>query len=472
MRPAPLLLTLSFLVTTGCVDDTAPHPAVPSPPTDGPALDASVDDARGSERDAGTGSSTLDASRTGAPARGAPDAGAGCRTLVSDSLIEHSCFHARGGPYREVSASSEAVDVSRAHTAFRIALAPALSGYSGTIAYRVRTTGAYALFTSPGARLSLVDPLAPAPFSAHPAELCPELPRVAAHTLVAGVHEILVSSDQPDAMIVIESLDQGGFEDTYRVVCDEVPAAPPSGATSRDAGTDAGVLTANATPSAPGPGTARPPRAAQPAPDASAEASSATPERDDVASAKPNRDDAASVNEMQPAPAVDTTAGVVAAPAEPAPAFESTPAAPACRLDPVLEHACLHVKHGPFAEIEAAGAGSAVPAISPPHTVYALRLGAEAGRVAYQPVLPGQHVFYLGADLPLALHAPGGALAPSHVEPVAGCPGLARAYVFNLTAGTRYEAEVGPGGATTQVLVESVESLTFNDWSTRFESCT
>ncbi|MET0341381.1 MAG: hypothetical protein ABW252_10280 [Polyangiales bacterium] len=460
------LLTVSFLLAAGCAEDDAPYAAPPAPAPEAPARDASLDDGANDGLDAGLAAIRPDAGELPATARAVPDAGAGCRTLVSDALIEHACFHARGGPYRDLTASTEAIDVSRAHTAFRVTLAPgSAGGYTARLAYRARTTGAYALFASSGARLARADPAAPSPFSAHPTELCPELPQVAGHTLTAGLHEIIVTSDQPSAMVVFESLEEGGVEDAYRVVCDGAPTPPAASATSLDAGTDARVIAPSVAPSAP----AGPQRGAQ----AEARGGSAASPMEVAEPFAPHRPDHEDPGAPEPSPPVAQPTEVAQAPLDPAPTSRAPGSdARACRVDPVLEHACLHVQHGPFAEVDATGGAGTVPAISAPHTVYVLRLGAGAGRVAYRPVLPGQHVFYLEADLPLALHAPDGSLTPSHVEPVDDCPGLARAHVFNLTAGTRYEAEIGPGRATAQVLVESVDSLTFDGWDQRFEPCT
>lgn len=453
------LLMVSLLVTAGCAEDEAPDGPSPPRAPEVPVRDASFADGKGGELDASVDEASHDAGAPPVTARALPDAGAGCRTLVSDSLIEHACFHARGGPYRDVSAGAEAIDVSRAHTAFRVALTPDPSGgFAATLAYRARTTGAYALFASPGARLARVDPAAPQPFSAHPTELCPALPQVAVHALTTGVHELRVSSDQPSATVVIEPLDEGGFEDAYRVVCD-APRPGATGVSALDAGTDASPATA---------GIAAPPTASQ------TDTRSQTGASAETAPSMPrHRDDVGVIAPTPSLPAESPSAVAEAArdvPSTTPPAPISAP--PPCRVDPVLEHACLHVRHGPFAEVDARAGAAVVPSISAPHTVYVLGLGAAAGRVAYRPVLQGQHVFYLEADLPLTLHAPDGRLTATHVEPVVDCAGLTRAHVFNLTAGTRYEAEIGPGRATAQVLVESVDSLTFDGWDARFEPCT
>lgn len=171
----------------------------------------------------GSEAPATDAARANAD-RG-PDAG--CRVFVADALIEHSCFHALSGPFRDVDAEADgagaAPDVSRAHTAFQLRLAPDGAGaFRADLRYHARADAAYAIFMSAPSTLSVeAGGAALEPFLAHETELCPELPDVLGYELSEGDHEIAVSSEHADVTLVIESMDEGSVEDGYRFDCEK-----------------------------------------------------------------------------------------------------------------------------------------------------------------------------------------------------------------------------------------------------------
>jgi hypothetical protein len=100
----------------------------------------------------------------------------------------------------------------------------------------------------------------------------------------------------------------------------------------------------------------------------------------------------------------------------------------------VVEHACLHVEHGPFEELAAGTVEESAPALGAPHTVYRVTASAgaqswlrftatSAGSYAFMGVMPPS-VRFLLADGSLA------AAEPRNTT----CPGLPTARVFDLDA--------------------------------------
>jgi hypothetical protein len=170
-----------------------------------------------------------DGSDAATEASRAPDAGEGCQAFVSDSLIEHACFHELMGPHQERTAgettADRAADVDRPHTAFHVRL-PALAsgGYRGRVSYQARIAGEFAVFTRDGA-VSLMQHNNPqAPKFTHRTEICQALPEVAVYALQAQAYTLEIASDRPDVALVIEFMNEGAFEDAYRIECDESTA--------------------------------------------------------------------------------------------------------------------------------------------------------------------------------------------------------------------------------------------------------
>jgi hypothetical protein len=360
------------------------------------------------------------------------DAGEGCTTFVSDSLIQHACFHELMGPYAERSAGASAsatdIDLDRAHTSFRVALPPRLEGgYGGFVRYQARFNGGYAIFAREArVRVSAQGTLVAAAMT-HATEVCSVLPTVSVYSLSPQTYALEVTSDVPSVVLVIEYMDEGTVADAYRVECDAVPRPSRDAAVFvLDAGSrDASLGRAN---------------------DASAPMS-------DVGDALQH--DASSVPDSSAHDAGNVVDARV------------------CRVDAVLEHACLHAMHGPFEPLTA-GTGSAVgPDIGRPHTAWQMTLpSAEPGRYVYRPSMTGEYVYYLDRPLPLALRAQGAVLTPSYVEPVSTCNGITEARVYSLTGGVRYDVEVGPTSEERATLIiESVLALRPGGWSDRFEAC-
>lgn len=383
------------------------------------------------------GMSTFDASIMPAPTPGADaslpkpalDAGRDCDIFVADSLIEHACFHAVDGPFRDREATSDAlntasVEVNRAHTAFRIRLPEAEAGFAGRVSYEARWAGGYALFTDPAVEVSVDEGKAPIlPFSKHETELCGALPWVSAYLLRAGVHELLLRSDVPDVVLVAEYMDEGEVSDGYRFECpDQVRPRLDAGPQSADASTDAG-----------------------------------SPAGWDAATS----DSGLVPTDSGAQDAATSDSGTV------------RDAGPACTIDPVLEHSCLHVTYGPFATVASVASGTP-PNVNTVHTSYTVQLPQDqAGLITYRPTGSGPYVFYLGSDVALRLIDPlGSELSASHVEVVTACAGLETARVYDLTSGTKYQLAIGPGDAqSVTLIIENVESLAPAGWEQRFEAC-
>jgi hypothetical protein len=375
---------------------------------------------------------------------GTSDAGQNCRTFVSDSLIQHACFHELMGPHAERTASADAVasgvEVNRAHTSFRVRLpARPQGGFGGVVTYQARFAGAYAIFARGGdVRVSAQDGPVTARFE-HDTQICAVLPAVSVYSLAAQSYALELSSAQADVVLVIESMDEGTVADAYRTDCTAGPRPPR----------DAAVFALDASFGS----------------DAAAAPSDGTVPIDDAASAAVPMDGAA-------VPADDASAPVTTDSAAPQGPDADSNDAGMCVVDPVLEHSCLHAMHGPFEAVLAADLAAAPPDISRPHTAWRMTLPAtSSGRFAFRPNMEGEYVFYLDRALPLQVSSGGVSVMPTFSEPVTSCVGISEARVFPLTRATRYDVSVGPvpGDAAT-VIIESVQAFT-SRWSERYEPC-
>jgi hypothetical protein len=338
------------------------------------------------------------------------DAGQGCDLLVADPLIEHSCFHAMVGPYRErdLTAASDAQEVNRPHTAFLLTLPHAGNAYEATVRYDARVSGGYAFFSSRELELSIERQGTQQPlpfFSRHATEICSELPWVQAHQLAAGTHLLRVRSQSAQATLVVEFMDEGPSESSYRASCATPPRPDGGAASERDGGALVGLLDAGG--------------------------------------------DGAVVQDDAGADGGD------------------------CWIDPVLEHTCLHVMHSSPQDVAAGASAAAAPNVNAPHTFYMVQLWTTASHLTYRPVESGEYVFYLGTNVNLELTSGGSPVAATHDEPVSGCAGLARALVYPLTGSTKYDLRLRPmeGTRSTPLLVESVDGLVEGGWEGRWEAC-
>jgi hypothetical protein len=292
---------------------------------------------------------------------------AGCSAFVSDSLIEHACFHAQVGPHHAQNLDGSASwSIERPHTAFQLQL----EARAGQLGYRARESGRYAFFTRDVARLRVWQgsrELTPA--VAHQTELCAELPQVVVFELAAGSYRITLEGEADRVLLVPEQVEG------ERLVC----------------GLDAGA---------------------------------------------------------RPSP-VERDAGV-------------------CQLDPVLEHSCLHVQHGPFVAVRA---DEQAPAVDAAHTVHHVQYAG--GPLTFTPARDGEFVFYLGDARVLVLRGASGTVPWLAEEDVLGCSGLARAHVAALRAGTPYRLQLAEGTVSeVTLLIESVTTFSPAGWAARFEPCT
>ena len=111
----------------------------------------------------------------------------------------------------------------------------------------------------------------------------------------------------------------------------------------------------------------------------------------------------------------------------------------------LVEHACVHAKHGPFAE---------GPSVNQVHTYFRIALPADATQamVTYVPARSGEWALFTTPAVPLTvLDTAGQPLTPGFEQDVAGCPELPRASVFQLDAGATYKLLLGPSSAAREV---------------------
>jgi hypothetical protein len=173
----------------------------------------------------------------------------GCASAASDALVEHACFHADYGPFRDVVGNAEPpADVSRAHTLFTVAL-PEGAERRAVLRYRPRSAGGHALFVSEGVEVAVTDAAGTALVEAlaHPSELCAPLPTV--HVFAFPQQDLLITlrGASREAALVIEQMDEGEVSDGYKAWCEArdagsvVDGSPPSDGATPTAAVDGGV---------------------------------------------------------------------------------------------------------------------------------------------------------------------------------------------------------------------------------------
>jgi hypothetical protein len=141
--------------------------------------------------------------------------------------------------------------------------------------------------------------------------------------------------------------------------------------------------------------------------------------------------------------------------------------------DVVIEHACLHVVHGPHAMVTAGSDASTVTAnINAPHTHYTIELPRDSadpdryrGAVMYRPAQDGDHALFFDPAVPLVLTDPAGAALPVIAgHDVATCAGVARVAVVHLERQVRYRVVVPAVAApSVRLIVENLESFAPED---------
>lgn len=161
-------------------------------------------------------------STSAAPARAQlPD---GC-TELGLGLTEHTCFHARFGPFAEVAATAgnevipSTPNIDAVHTHFRVTL----SAGAGVVRYTPKRSGAWAVFHDPDIALELLAPDGSelAPLLEHQIESCPYLPRVRVYELTQDVQyrylfgpspasQVVVVNEKVDDFIAVASADADG----------------------------------------------------------------------------------------------------------------------------------------------------------------------------------------------------------------------------------------------------------------------
>jgi hypothetical protein len=132
----------------------------------------------------------------------------------------------------------------------------------------------------------------------------------------------------------------------------------------------------------------------------------------------------------------------------------------------VIEHACLHVQHGPHAAVTAGSDPATVTAnVNAPHTHFTIGLvGAAApyrGAVVFRPTQDGEHAFLADPALALRITTAGGDALPVIADhDVTTCAGIARAVVVRLERLVSYRVIVpDTTAATARLIIENLESF-------------
>jgi len=141
----------------------------------------------------------------------------GTCTQIADEDVEHACLHGGAGPFRDVTASlTTPPDVSRAHTAYRVKLAPDASGtrFGGSVRFVPNETGEFAIYTTsnvPRIRLSGANgPVAFDCSTAVPTSLCGSLRRLRVVDLTEGAPVTLTfqASTTASTVLLIEHVEE------------------------------------------------------------------------------------------------------------------------------------------------------------------------------------------------------------------------------------------------------------------------
>jgi hypothetical protein len=138
--------------------------------------------------------------------------------------------------------------------------------------------------------------------------------------------------------------------------------------------------------------------------------------------------------------------------------------------DAIVEHACLHVMHGPYAAITAGTDPATVTAnINMAHTHYTVELARDddrhGGVFLYRPIQDGAHAFFVDPAANLQLSDPDGVALPVLARhEVATCAGVASVVVAQLERQVRYRVSTAAVTAPAiRVLVENLDSFAPED---------
>jgi hypothetical protein len=136
----------------------------------------------------------------------------------------------------------------------------------------------------------------------------------------------------------------------------------------------------------------------------------------------------------------------------------------------IIEHACLHVAHGPYAMVTAGSDPATVTAnINAAHTHFTVTLvGATApyhGAVVYRPTQSGELAIFYDPGLELRVTTASGEALPTVVRhDVTTCAGLSRAMVVELERTVSYRVVVsGASAATMGIIIENLGSFAPED---------
>jgi hypothetical protein len=138
--------------------------------------------------------------------------------------------------------------------------------------------------------------------------------------------------------------------------------------------------------------------------------------------------------------------------------------------DVIVDHACLHVMHGPYSTTTAGTDPATVTAnINMAHTHYTVELARDGdhhgGVFLYRPTQDGAHAFFVDPATPLQLSDPDGVPLPVLTRhEVTTCAGIASVVVAQLGRQIRYRVSTAAVTAPAiHVLVENLESFAPED---------
>jgi hypothetical protein len=136
----------------------------------------------------------------------------------------------------------------------------------------------------------------------------------------------------------------------------------------------------------------------------------------------------------------------------------------------IIEHACLHVAHGPHGMVTAGSDPATVTTnINAAHTHFTVTLvGATApyhGAVVYRPTQSGELAIFVDPGLDLRVTTASGQEVPTVVRhDVTTCAGLSRALVVELERMVSYRVVVSEASAATMgIIIENLGSFAPED---------
>jgi hypothetical protein len=124
--------------------------------------------------------------------------------------------------------------------------------------------------------------------------------------------------------------------------------------------------------------------------------------------------------------------------------------------DPLDLEGCEHMTEGPFVDVTAGADAATAGEVKSDHHAYRVALSAgQAGLAKYAAAAPGDHVFFLDANVAFAVQDDQGASVPvaASVTDFTACPEVKVKHTVALPSVGTYYLALGPAAAATVTVV-------------------